>query len=622
MLSAIRVAAKARLPRSAPPATGAVGVAFMIGIGIVSSACGAEQDADAARLRTTINEKTAILNLKPRSADLPSVKAMRVRNLIKQGEYASAGQDVSEVLTSSHLENWRYYPFSDFMGILSDVSDPAYEMKLNGWVEQDKTNPIPWIVRAQFSYDMGWFRRGHNFATETPAGRMAAFSNYMAKGLADAEAAARLDENPYIYYLKLRFLRGFGISQELRSVFAESISKYPNYYPMYDLMLQTLQPRWGGTPAAMADFVNQYASHASEHSPLKLLYLGLYRYLLSSGSVLCNGWRLDNDQLAKCVASYMEQNTSPDLERQVQQSLQIYDNSDQHQFSLAVKDMLFEMLRTRGGDAHAGAILELAASAMHSNTQLKDENKSGHNNYIIDEAVGESWYQKRFYDNALTKYQEALREIEFSRFPSENEKGVAISLIYDRLAHVYTSLNQYVDLIVYEQAAIKMVGPTGNEHLICYGYYQLTQDAEGVRACTDALNGASNLPALYWRGMSYQRLGQLDDALKDLRAVADSDHRFRTSAAIAMSGIYDELKDFKSSLDVLEKYTFLYDEKTQSKENIAASYNNRCYALMELGELTKALDDCTKSLRYASLPDAYRKQQEIVKRLKARETPL
>ena len=38
---------------------------------------------------------------------------------------------------------------------------------------------------------------------------------------------------------------------------------------------------------------------------------------------------------------------------------------------------------------------------------------------------------------------------------------------------------------------------------------------------------------------------------------------------------------------------------------------------MELGDLQKALEDCTASLRYGSLPDAYRKQQELVKRLKA-----
>ena len=32
-------------------------------------------------------------------------------------------------------------------------------------------------------------------------------------------------------------------------------------------------------------------------------------------------------------------------------------------------------------------------------------------------------------------------------------------------------------------------------------------------------------------------------------------------------------------------------------------------------QLRKALDDCTQSLRYGSIPDAFQKQQELVKRL-------
>jgi tetratricopeptide (TPR) repeat protein len=600
----------------------AIVIAAIINTCLISAGRSAEQDPDAVRLRTTIDEKTATLSLRPRSAELLSEKAMRVRNLIKQAQYASAQKAITDVLASSHLENWRFYPFSDFMSALSGVDDPAFEVKLNEWVEQDKTDPIPWIVRAQYSYDMGWFKRGRNFAQDTAADRLAVFTNYMAKGLVDAEAAIRLDDhNPYGYYLKLRFLRGFGVSEELKHVFEEAIIKYPGYYPMYDLMLQTLQPRWGGTPAAMYDFVNVRAGQLAEHSPLKLLYLSLYRYLLSSGWVVCNAQRPDKDKMAQCVALYMGENVPPDLESQIQESLQLYNHSDKAQFALAIKEILFEMLRTPGGEVYAGAVLQLAANAMHSNTQLK-EDKSGHNNYIIDEAVAESWYQKRFYDNALTKYREALEDVEFAEFGSEEQKDAATSFIYDHLAGVSTALHQYVDLIVFEKAAIALGGKTGNEHLICYGYYQLKQDEEGVDACTSVLREASNLPALYWRGRAYQRLGQMDAALKDLRVVADSGHNFRTSAAISMSVIYDELKDFKSSLDVLDKYTFLYDAKTQNKNDIAASYNNRCYAYMELGDLKQALGDCTVSLQYGSLPDAYRKQQEIVKRLKARETAL
>jgi hypothetical protein len=36
---------------------------------------------------------------------------------------------------------------------------------------------------------------------------------------------------------------------------------------------------------------------------------------------------------------------------------------------------------------------------------------------------------------------------------------------------------------------------------------------------------------------------------------------------------------------------------------------------MQLGDLPSALAECTESLKYASLPDAYSKQQELLNRL-------
>jgi hypothetical protein len=38
---------------------------------------------------------------------------------------------------------------------------------------------------------------------------------------------------------------------------------------------------------------------------------------------------------------------------------------------------------------------------------------------------------------------------------------------------------------------------------------------------------------------------------------------------------------------------------------------------MQLGELKKALDDCNQSLKYGSIPDAFSKQAELMKRLSA-----
>ncbi|HEY1860615.1 MAG TPA: hypothetical protein VGG61_09695, partial [Gemmataceae bacterium] len=82
-----------------------------------------------------------------------------------------------------------------------------------------------------------------------------------------------------------------------------------------------------------------------------------------------------------------------------------------------------------------------------------------------------------------------------------------------------------------------------------------------------------------------------------------------------MSLIYFDRDDNAAALSLLNKYPYLYDPNIQNKSTIATAYNNRCYAYMQLGDLEKALGECTESLKYGSIPDAYRKQQELVKRL-------
>ena len=55
--------------------------------------------------------------------------------------------------------------------------------------------------------------------------------------------------------------------------------------------------------------------------------------------------------------------------------------------------------------------------------------------------------------------------------------------------------------------------------------------------------------------------------------------------------------------------------KGQEKSSLAVAFNNRCYAKMKLEKLEEALSDCTTSLKYGNLPDAYQKHQELAKRL-------
>jgi tetratricopeptide (TPR) repeat protein len=252
---------------------------------------------------------------------------------------------------------------------------------------------------------------------------------------------------------------------------------------------------------------------------------------------------------------------------------------------------------------------------MHSDTQLKQQ-VARHGDYIIDKLVAASWFAKGFNDNALTKYRDALRTIETTAFPDEEAKDLAVAGIYEEIARVHNKLHQYADMIAAERTAVEIGNLTQLEHFICYGYYQLKRNDDALPACDQAVaHQPGNLYAHYWRGYVLRDMGRADDALRDLTLVADSDSAFRSGAVIDMSMIHFNRNDNQAALDLLNKYTYLYDPAKTSRSSVAVGFNNRCYAYMELGELRKALDDCTQSLKYGSLPDAYRKQQELVKRL-------
>ena len=576
---------------------------------------GAPRSAADPGLATAIHDKAVALNPQPRTVELTYEKALRVREAIKQGDYSTAEKISADILAGSRLQRWRFFPFSDFISSIADLNDPAFETHLNEWVARDAQDPLPVLIRAQYHYDIGWFKRGHGFVQGIQASNLATFGSHMKEALADVDTAIHLnDNNPYGHYLKLIILRGSGMTPGMQSAFEAAIKRYPDYYPLYDVVLRALEPRWGGTVPAMYAFVARHAGHAAEHSPLKLLYLSLYRDLLGAVSTACASYSSEQDKQAQCVAAGMQKIVTPQLESQVLAALQLYDHSDQYEFGLAVDGILFDMLKASGGDTYSGAILQLAATSMHSDTQLKQD-APGHNNYIIDKAVAESWHVKGFFDNALKKDQEALRDLEATAFPSEEEKDVAIAGIYGLMAETYDRLHQYADMMAYAEAAIAIGGTNDNAHLICFGYYHLKNYDEAVRTCTKTVNETGNLFARYLRGSAYRDLGQPDDALKDFTVMADSEDSRRATSAIDISMIYFNRNDVPGALNVLNKYAYLYDPRTTNRYDVAVSYNNRCYAYMQLGELSKALDDCTASLKFGSLPDAYRKQQELIKRL-------
>ncbi len=573
-------------------------------------------DVDAANFSPVVQEELAKLNIPTPSAPPAYETALRVRSAIKRQDYGTAHQLAARSLAQSHVEPWTFHPFIDVATNITDAGDAAFEDHLSEWVSREPSDAIAVLLRAQYYFEMGWLARGTEMASNTPPDRMSLFQDYMAKALTDIDRAIALDDrNPHNFYLKLRILKGAGLSSGMEAAFDDAIAKHPGYYPLYDAMLSTLAPKWGGSIDKMYAFVDLYAGKTSKKSPLKLLYLSLYGGLLTYASDGCWRPKISKEKRAECVSAVMSHMVRSDLNAKITDALHLYDQLDKNQFSIAVRDILLGLLGIPGGEAQSAAMLQLAADIMNGDTQLKQA-RPGKNNYAIDQAVAMSWYLKGFYENALTKDRDALADLDAATFSSDEQKLRVMASIYEHMADSYDELHQYIDVIVSLKAVMALVGTTDSEYLICEAYYSLKDYDNALRACTATIEREPrSTRAWYWRGVIYQDAGKAAETLADMLVVAESNDSYRSYAALSVSMVYFNRKDIKGALGYLNKYTYLYDEGETSRANIAAAYNNRCYAYMELGELAKALENCNLSLKYGSLPDAYRKQQELIKRL-------
>lgn len=493
-----------------------------------------------------------------------------------------------------------------------DENDPTFEARLDDWVSQAGTDAMPRLMRAQYYYEIAWDRRGEKFASETSTSSLDYFDKYQRLALDEINAAIKLDNsNPYSYYLRQDILYGYGVSRALAPAFSEAIAKYPGYYQLYDVVLSTLEPKWGGSIETMYMFVDTYAGPAPAKSPLKLLYLDLYEELLEFAAGNCAG----STQQSQCVTASMNNIVRPDLLGKVDAALDLYDSSDEFQFSAVAGESVRQMLDMPGVGAYSEAMLQLMAKHTHSDLQLAGE-KPTHNSFIADKLAARSWYWKGGYDFAVLEAKQALLDVDASKSGSEEDKDLARAGIYTELENIYERTNRIPEMIAAETAALASGGPNGKESALCIGYEFLSLFEEAIPACDTAIDThPADMTSRFWRGMSYKGMDKKDDALRDLVVVVDAKRDLWDTAAINMAMIYVDRKDMHGVLDLLRKYPSLFDPAKATELNIALAFYMRCYAHMEQGDLQTALDDCRDSLRHGNVPDASVKEQQLVKRL-------
>ena len=552
--------------------------------------------------------------VKPDSVVFPFEHGLAARSAIEKGDYAAAERIGTEMLTSSTMQPWHFYPFNSFIDTVVPGVDDAFLKRLDQWIEKDGNSALAHLLRAIYYLNLAWTVRGEKFVSETSDENLALFEDHSRTAAADALIASRLaPTNPYCQHMLLQILASWGNTALMEQAFLTAIGTFPTYYALYETRLSTLAPKWGGSNQAMRTFVEQYAGTAPMNSPLRLLYLKMYQSMLQDAASACQPYATEYKE--KCITATMDGLMDDKLIDNVKSVFALYDTTDRVQFSLEVWPLLRNIVATSGGHL-SGAVLQSAAEHMHSDLQLVGNNP-GKNNFALDDVAARYWRRQKHTENAEKKWQEALLDLDNTEFNNPADKFSTAASIYDSLSALYSETAQYDKVIIYQNAVTQALGhPSfGFGHLSCHAYYKLKQFDAAIKVCTDHLRYGSDLETHFWRGKAYKALHRPDDELKDMTIVAAQENRFRTSAAIDISIIYGDRGDPAGMLKVFDQHPFLFDEKGQEKSSLAVAFNNRCYAKMKLEKLEEALSDCTTSLKYGNLPDAYQKHQELTKRL-------
>jgi hypothetical protein len=150
------------------------------------------------------------------------------------------------------------------------------ELQLQRFGEWRRTYPksaLPDLLEASLYHESAWAARGHGYAKQVRAQDWDLFRYRvsLARAILD-DVAERSREQPYWYLSSI----SVGLDSEdsrasIRETFDAGARLFPSYQPLYNAMLRVLMPRWSGSSAEVADFVDQ-ASFAKPDSTYARLY--------------------------------------------------------------------------------------------------------------------------------------------------------------------------------------------------------------------------------------------------------------------------------------------------------------------------------------------------------------
>ncbi|HYK66088.1 MAG TPA: DUF4034 domain-containing protein [Patescibacteria group bacterium] len=153
-----------------------------------------------------------------------------------------------------------------------NLPDPSLSPIFEEWVKTEPNSYPAHLARAQHLMALGWQARGTRFTNKTSEQQFAEMKTLHGEGVKEAVAAINLDpKSAPAYGLIIDAARGGGDTDLLNKAYSAGLKNVPTSLSFRLSLMDALEPRWGGSYDAMAEFAADAQKYAAQNPRLVCL---------------------------------------------------------------------------------------------------------------------------------------------------------------------------------------------------------------------------------------------------------------------------------------------------------------------------------------------------------------
>jgi tetratricopeptide (TPR) repeat protein len=194
----------------------------------------------------------------------------RLRGLFVDGRFQELSAELKELQARVEEDIHYEYALWDAYQVFS-WPDPVLQERFDGWVEVDKSY-VPVVARGMFYAQLAAKGRGGLYANETPEKRFEIMHKYLDLASADFKEALRLEPASFMALLEYASIAMYsdGVPVTLFR-YDKGIARYPTSFLFHSSQINPLQPKWGGSWELVAERIDGAQEYAEENNKLRML---------------------------------------------------------------------------------------------------------------------------------------------------------------------------------------------------------------------------------------------------------------------------------------------------------------------------------------------------------------